>query len=608
MNSLVFDIETDDIDATKIWCMSICDVETEHVCSYWGDKLDEGLEKLNKAKKVIGHNIIGFDIPVLNRLHPETSSIFKDTDIVDTLAISRLLNPVREGGHSLQAWGSKLGLPKIEFDDYQNFSIDMVKYCERDVLLNKRVYDILRREAKGFGADSIKLEQETARIIAAQRKHGFLFDQKEASLLNAELNEKLTDVVKEVHKEFKPHTTYHILRPSYKKDGSISRMGEFRTEKNKSGKVKKSRLSDEEFETMQSDGEVVRSEVIPFNLGSRKQIGEYLQEFGWKPRKFTPTGQPIVDEGTLKTIKDIPQAQLIADYLLYQKRIAQIDSWFDKVQDDSRVHGFVISNGTITGRMTHRDPNMAQVPSINSPFGKECRSCWIVPDGYKLVGIDASGLELRMLAHYMNDEDYINEIIHGDIHTTNQKLAGLESRTQAKTFIYALIYGAGDAKLGTVVGGNKKDGAELKQRFLNNLPSLKSLRDRVSRASGKGSIKSLDGRKIFIRSQHSALNTLLQGGGAVVMKRALVILNNSIQTMMQHSKSLMKKSYGEYRVMDAHFVANIHDEWQLEVDEERADMVGCLGVDAIKQTAEYYNLNCPLDGEYKVGSNWSETH
>ena len=159
-----------------------------------------------------------------------------------------------------------------------------------------------------------------------------------------------------------------------------------------------------------------------------------------------------------------------------------------------------------------------------------------------------------------------------------------------------------------MVGGNKKDGAELKQRFLNNLPSLKSLRDRVSRASGKGSIKSLDGRKIFIRSQHSALNTLLQGGGAVVMKRALVILNNSIQTMMQHSKSLMKKSYGEYRIMDAHFVANIHDEWQLEVDEERADMVGCLGVDAIKQTAEYYNLNCPLDGEYKVGSNWSETH
>jgi DNA polymerase I-like protein with 3'-5' exonuclease and polymerase domains len=208
------------------------------------------------------------------------------------------------------------------------------------------------------------------------------------------------------------------------------------------------------------------------------------------------------------------------------------------------------------------------------------------------VGIDASGLELRMLAHYMNDEDYINEIINGDIHTTNQKLAGLESRSQAKTFIYALIYGAGDAKIGTVVGGNKRDGAELKRRFLNNLPSLKTLRDRVTRAAAKGSVKSLDGRKIFVRSTHSALNTLLQGGGAVVMKRALVTLDNAIKE----------------KNIDAHFVANIHDEWQIEVDSNSADMVGCMGVDAIRQTANYYNLNCPLDGEYKVGRNWSETH
>ena len=596
MNSLVFDIETDDLDATKIWCMSICDVDTEHVCSYWGDNLDKGLEELQSADKLIGHNIIGFDIPVIRKL---VGVDLSNKKLIDTLAISRLLNPVRDGGHTLESWGGRLGLPKIEFDDYETFSIDMVKYCERDVLLNKKVYDALRREAKGFSSESIKLEQETARIIADQRKHGFLFDAKAASLLNAELNEKLSEVVTEVHKEFKPHTTYHTLRPAYNKDGSISKMGELRTEKNSKGDVKKSRLTDEEFATMKKEGTVVRTEVVPFNLGSRKQIGEYLQEFGWKPKKLTPTGQPIVDEGTLKGIKDIPQAKLIADYLLYQKRIAQIDSWFEKLEDDGRVHGFVISNGTITGRMTHRNPNMAQVPSVNSPYGKECRACWIVPNGYKLVGIDASGLELRMLAHYMNDKDYINEIIHGDIHSTNQKLAGLESRNQAKTFIYALIYGAGDGKLGTVVGGNKRDGAELKQRFLNNLPSLKTLRDRVSRAAAKGSIKSLDGRKLFVRSPHSALNTLLQGGGAVVMKRALVILNKAIQ----------EKSYsGGYRIMVARFVANIHDEWQLEVDEDHADMVGCMGVDAIRQTADHYDLNCPLDGEYRIGRDWSETH
>ena len=200
-------------------------------------------------------------------------------------------------------------------------------------------------ETKGFSRESIDLEQATAKILSDQRDHGFLFDQQTASLLIAELNEKLNGVVTEVHKEFKPHTTYHTLRPSYNKDGSISRMGELRQEKNASGNVKRSRLSCFEFEVMKTEGEVVRKEVIPFNLGSRKQIGEYLQEFGWKPTKFTPTGQPIVDEGTLKKIDNIPQAKLIADYLMYQKRIAQINSWFDSLGDDSRVRGFVNHNG-----------------------------------------------------------------------------------------------------------------------------------------------------------------------------------------------------------------------------------------------------------------------
>ena len=589
MNSLVFDIETDDLNASKIWCISTCDTDTELVSSFWGDSLDKGIETLKNADKIIGHNIIAFDIPVLKKI---TGVDLSGKKIVDTLSVSRLLNPVRDGGHSLEAWGGRIGLNKIDFNDYTSFSSEMVTYCERDVLLNKRVYDILRKEAKGFSMESVQLEQETALIIAEQRKHGFMFDQKSASLLNATLKEKLDEVVREVHKEFKPHTTYHILRPSYNKDGSVSRMGEFRNEKNSKGDIKKSRLTDTEYKQMQSEGQVTRTEVVPFNLGSRKQIGEYLQEFGWKPKKFTPTGQPIVDEGTLKGIKNIPQAKLIADYLLYQKRISHIDSWFEKLEDDGRVHGFVISNGTITGRMTHLNPNMAQVPSCSAPFGKECRELWTVPDGCKLVGIDASGLELRMLAHYMNDKEYIDALVHDDIHTTNQHLAGLESRHQAKTFIYALIYGAGDAKLGKVVGGNKRDGAELKRRFLNNLPSLKTLRDRVTRASAKGSIKSLDGRKLFVRSSHSALNTLLQGGGAVVMKRALVNLDKAIKE----------------KNIDAHFVANIHDEWQIEVDSASAGMVGSMGVDAIKQTANHYNLNCPLDGEYKVGRNWSETH
>ena len=242
--------------------------------------------------------------------------------------------------------------------------------------------------------------------------------------------------------------------------------------------------------------------------------------------------------------------------------------------------------------MTHRNPNMAQVPSISSEYGKECRACWIVDEGNKLVGIDASGLEIRMLAHYMDDKEFINEIINGDIHTSNQKLAGLKSRDKAKTFIYALMYGAGDEKLGKVVGGNTADGKRARQYFFDNKPEFKSLRDRVQRAAVKKYLKGIDGRKLYIRNNHAALNTLLQGAGAIVMKKALSLLDSKLKL----------------NTIDYKFVANIHDEWQVEVRESQADFVGLRAVEAIIEAGEYFNLRCPLDGEYKVGDNWSETH
>ena len=242
--------------------------------------------------------------------------------------------------------------------------------------------------------------------------------------------------------------------------------------------------------------------------------------------------------------------------------------------------------------MTHSHPNMAQVPSSSSPYGKECRSCWTVPKQYKLVGIDASGLELRMLAHEMNDEEYTNEILRGDIHTANQKLIGLKSRDQAKTFIYALCYGAGSAKLGAVVGRGREAGERLRERFFAGLPSFKSLKDRVSREASTGYVKGLDGRRLTVRSEHAALNTKLQGGGSIVMKEALIIFYNKLKE----------------KQLNAKFVANVHDEWQLEVVEDQAKQVGQLGVQSIKEAASSFKLNCPLDGEYKIGDNWYETH
>jgi DNA polymerase I-like protein with 3'-5' exonuclease and polymerase domains len=277
---------------------------------------------------------------------------------------------------------------------------------------------------------------------------------------------------------------------------------------------------------------------------------------------------------------------------MLQKRVAQVQSWVDALEIDGRVRGYVNTIGAVTGRMTHSKPNMAQVPASYSPYGKECRSLWTVPHGYRLVGCDASGLELRMLAHYMNDKRYTNEILTGDIHTANQLSAGLDTRDQAKTFIYAFLYGAGDEKIGSILGGGSGIGRKVKRKFLDNTPALKSLRERVATASKRGYLIGLDGRRIHVRSEHSALNTLLQGAGAIVMKKALALLNN----------------YAILKGIDYKFIGNIHDEMQTEVLDKDAKIFGEIAVKAIQEAGKELNLNCPLDGEYKIGDSWNETH
>ena len=577
MKEIVFDIEANGLKPDTIWCI-VAKPLGEPVVSFGPSRIKEGIEYLKEADVLIGHNILGFDIPVLERLHDVK---LNDKVIKDTLVMSRLFNPIRENGHSLKTWGYVVGMPKAEQpEDWDSYNTDMLKYCQQDVILNERVYKRLLEEGKDFSEESINLEHSVALVLKEQEDTGFAFHQEQAMLLVAQLKERMFEVEKEVQKVFKPKMVdIKLVTPKLKKNGTLSKSG----------------LTAEEYEKVLATADLkpfMRQKLQPFNLGSRKQIGEYLTDFGWKPNRFTPTGQPIVDESSLAKVKKIPEARLIAEFLLLQKRIAQIDSWILAVAEDNRVHGFVVPNGTITGRMSHRSPNVAQVPSLASEYGKECRACWTVKDGYKLLGVDASGLELRMLAHYMDDEDYINEVTTGDIHTANQKDAGLQSRDQAKTFIYAFIYGAGDAKIGSVVGGGKKLGSELKKRFLDNNPSLRTLRERVSRAAKRGYLKGLDGRKIFIRNEHAALNSLLQGGGAIVMKRALAMLDSLIKL----------------NTYDAKFVANIHDEWQMEVREDLADHIGELAVGCIEKAGEYYNMRCPLTGEYKIGGDWSETH
>jgi DNA polymerase-1 len=573
---MFLDIETNGLNPDTIWvAVTMQDgVVQEH---YTPETLTTALAG---DFKVVGHNLLGFDLPVLWKLWNVSVDSAR---IEDTLIMSRFLEPNREGGHSLAKWGAYLNFPKGDYNDWSCLTPEMVSYCVQDVKVTARVYDKCSSQmtTKSISRQALELEYQVQSIISNQIDNGWLIDLRHAMNLLADLKETKMKLEWAVHQNFKPKwVAVKEVTPRFKKDGSLSKVG----------------LTDAEYEQLlqaNSPKPFMRMILKPFNLNSRKQIGEYLKDFGWKPTKKTPGDQPIVDESILFAVKDIPEAQLIAKYLMVQKRVSQVQSWVEAADDDTdRIHGYVNTLGAVTNRMTHSKPNLAQVPASYSPYGKDCRKCFIARDGYKLVGFDASGLELRMLAHYMNDQEYTNEILNGDIHTANQGLAGLESRDQAKTFIYALLYGAGDAKLGSVAGKGAVLGGELKQRFMSNLPAFATLRDSIAREAAEWVIEGLDGRKLHIRSEHAALNTLLQSAGAIVMKKALCLL---------HERATLAG-------LDYYFVGNIHDEVQAEVRADQADDYGRLAVSCLEAAGSFYNLNCPLTGEYKVGDSWADTH
>jgi DNA polymerase I-like protein with 3'-5' exonuclease and polymerase domains len=547
---IVLDIETNTAH-DKIWCVVCRDLDTDIVSTF--TQPNSLQPYLDSVEKIIAHNGIFFDFPVLKKVWNIT---VKKSQVVDTLVLSRLYNPSLEDGHSLAAWGQRLGFPKGDFTDFDNGLTDeMLQYCKQDTLVTAKLYQHLEREMKDdFSEKSKELEHQVAIIIAEQERNGFKLDERGATELLCSLKAKLEAIKVEMESIFPPRV--------------------------------------ESGRTHKKTGKALPDIITPFNPGSRQQIAERLQEKGWKPKKHTEKGSVIVDETTLEGI-DIPEAKAIAEYLMLQKRIAQIESWLSAVESDGRVHGRVITNGAVTGRMTHMSPNMAQIPNSGAVYGPECRNLWIVEKGNRLVGIDASGLELRMLAHYMNDDAYTSEVVSGDIHTANQKAAGLETRNQAKTFIYAFLYGAGSPKIGQIVGGGAKEGQNLITSFLRNTPKLKALREKVSRIySQKGWLPGLDGRKLLVRSEHSSLNTLLQGAGAIVMKQALVLLSNRL-----------KREKIEHK-----FCANVHDEWQIETKEATADLVGQYGVWAIEEAGKVLKMRCPLSGEYRTGLTWKDTH
>lgn len=591
---MLFDIETNALELeeiTKLHTMTVYDYETDTFTRFDKEKVDEGVEFLAQADVVVGHNIINFDIPAIQKFFPW----FQPANIIDTLVWTRLVYPdIKDidmglfkkgripgeliGRHSLEAWGHRLGEYKDDFGkttDWQEWSQEMSDYCEQDVRVTKKLFEKLRQ--KGVSEEALKLEHDVAHIIKRQVDNGFPFDVEKAEALYVKLLSRREELEKELVDTFGSW---------YEPDGEP-----------RVPKVNNRKLG------IVKGAAYTKIKLVTFNPASRAHIAKRLQHlYGWEPKEFTPSGQPKVDESVLSEL-DYPEAKLLAEYMMIQKRIGQLaegDKAWLKLVKNGRIHGEVITNGAVTGRMTHNNPNVAQVPAVSVPYGRECRELFKPRDGWVQVGCDASGLELRCLAHYMaryDDGAYAKVLLEGDIHTENQKAAGLPTRDNAKTFIYAFLYGAGNEKLGSIVGGGKNAGARLRRRFLNRLPALKKLTDQVKEtAKRRGYLIGLDKRHLKVRSLHSALNTLLQSAGAIIMKKALVILDEDLQAK------------GFVPGKDYEFLANIHDEWQMECRPEIAEEVGKTAAEAIRKAGEYFKFRCPLDGEYKIGKNWAETH
>jgi DNA polymerase I-like protein with 3'-5' exonuclease and polymerase domains len=544
MITAIVDIETDALDATLIHCIVARNYSDGKEKVWVGDECKEFASWSKRIDKFIMHNGVSFDAPILNRL---TGSNIKVNQVRDTLIESQLYNPIRDGGHSLASWGERLRFPKGDFNTFNMYTPDMLEYCRQDVRLTHKVAQELEKEGKQFSTKSYDLELKVRAIVDQQEKNGFTFNLREAMSFLAILEEEQQSLEDKAQEMFEPVEVQLKTKVKY----------------------------------------------IPFNIASRKQIAERLMERGWKPKKFTDKGNIIVSEEILNTLK-MPEAKMFSRYFLLQKRTGLVRAWIEACQDDGRVRGRVMTLRTITGRMAHNSPNMAQVPASYSPYGKECRALWTVSnlDTHTLIGTDASGLELRCLAHYMNDSAFTHEVVNGDVHTANMKAAGLTDRDQAKTFIYAFLYGAGPAKIGKVVGGSAKAGQQLITKFLFNMPKLKELRENVVEASQIGTILALDGRLLHIRADYASLNTLLQGAGAIICKQWLV-----------HITERIRKSG-----VDAKLVASIHDEYQFEVAKKDAIKFGQITKDAMKETEKTLNVKCPLDCDFKIGTTWSETH
>ena len=597
---LVWDIESDGLydQVTKIHCIVIYDLNSKQTFSYGPDCIGDALEHLRSADVLIGHNILFYDCPVIEKL---TQTNFTGR-IIDTLICTRLIWPKEllyeldteqytevpkklRGSAGLKAWGYRLADNKINFKDFSEYSQEMLDYCIQDVVVTTKLFELIQKQ--NYAESTLKLEHDFALAINKQIRSGVPFDLDAALDLVDDLRAKQNKLETQLKELFPPieHESWFTPKVNNTKRGYVKGVP-FR-----------------------------KVTVEEFNPGSRQQIAKRLRnQYGWVPEKVTAKDNPVLDDDVLAQLP-YPETKILAEYMLIDKRLGQIadgnNAWIKLVNnDDLRMHGDVVTNGCITGRCAHRYPNMGQVPAGYSPYGKECRSLFYAPNGWDLIGIDAKALELRCLAGYLalwDNGEYASLVVNPevDIHTYNQKQFGVETRDISKRLLYGMLYGCGAVKAGTIIDPNEKDPDKLKRLgrnaidgFMKGVPALKKLKEEIeSTLTERKYLIGLDKRALYCRSSFKGLNVLLQSAGAILMKQVVVNIQNNI-------KQNLDLPYGkgwEQLLM-------IHDEVQLTCYSEYTEAIREQAIMAFPQAQEFFGFRCLIEGDSKVGHTWADTH
>jgi DNA polymerase-1 len=566
--------------------------------SYNRTTLNSGLYRLSEAPNVVMHNGIGYDVPLLSKLFDLN---IDPQNVIDTLVLSRLGRPERVSmigdervfGHSLDAWGKRLGFPKLIHEEWTRWSPAMEDRCNTDTIITARLLDRLK-PMLDIMPGAVELEHKVAIICQWIVQTGIKLDVDYVYKLASDLMSEQEDILEKLQQLFPP-----ILVPGQPNKSS-------RTLKN----VNRRHAL---YGQLDAGIEFSPVKVQEFNPASRQQVAERLiTKYDWKPKKFTPGSKPEISEQTLGTLS-YPEAKVFAKYLKTDKLLSFIQSepnangsgggWLHHLSQDGRIHAGLNPCKTVTHRPSCVSPNLQQVPT-----DKRARKAFVASPGWDLLGIDAEGLELRCLAHYLYPWDqgaYAKQVVEGDVHSFTRDPIG---RNYTKNVTYGLIYGAGNGRLGEIAkacalacgdqltGNSVAIGRTIRAKVEAGIPAWPRLVKAVQRAASAGRIKALDGRTLFLRSKHSSLNSLLQSAGIIIIKQAMV-------------EAMRMMSEGGYRYgEDWRIVMWVHDEWQIEVKPELAKDIGELLSLSFEAAGRTLDFNCPLSGSYKIGRNWSETH